>query len=96
MIQNQEFTYIGKATILNGIFQFSGPTHLQGHLKGEITVLNAAKLVLEIGSITEGTLICADLDIYGDYYGDIKSTGRITIFPTAYFEGRILSQSLEI
>ena len=53
-------------------------------------------MILEIGSITEGTLLCADLDIYGQYTGDIKSSGRVTIYPTAFFEGRILSHSLEI
>lgn len=96
MIQNQEFTYIGKSTSLTGSFKFLGPTHLQGHLNGEIQVENNSKLVLEIGSVTEGTLHCFDLDIYGDFFGEIKSSGRVTIYPTAYFEGKIISKSLEI
>lgn len=96
MIQNQEFTYIGKATHLTGTFSFNGPTHLQGSLSGEINVLNSAKIVLEIGSSTEGSLHCFDLDIYGKFVGDIKSYGRVTIYPTAYFEGKILAKSLEI
>jgi cytoskeletal protein CcmA (bactofilin family) len=96
MIQNQEFTYIGKATHLTGSFHFNGPTHLQGKLHGDIIVDNLALLVLEIGSSTEGTLTCHDLDIYGEFIGEIKSLGRVTIYPTAYFEGKIVSKSLEI
>ena len=96
MIQNQEFTYIGKETNLRGTFKFFGPTHLQGQLHGEIIMENQAKIVLEIGSFTEGTLNCHDLDIYGEFIGDIKSVGRVTLFPTAFFEGKIISKSLEI
>lgn len=95
MIKNQEFTYIGKTSSLNGSFTFNGSTHLQGQLQGDITV-NSGKLVLEIGSHTEGSLQCFDLDIYGEYRGEIKSKGRVTIYPTAVFEGKILAHSLEI
>lgn len=96
MIQNQEFTYIGRTTSLSGTFKFNGPTHLQGHLHGDVIVENNAKLVLEIGSYTEGSLQCFDLDIYGEFVGIIKSEGRVTIYPTAFFEGKILTRSLEI
>lgn len=96
MIQNQEFTYIGKATKIEGVFTFQGPTHLQGEIRGDIIVLNSAKVVLEIGSTTEGTLQCFDLDIYGNFLGEIKSLGRVTIYPTAVFEGKVLAKSLEI
>ncbi|MFA6235856.1 MAG: polymer-forming cytoskeletal protein [Bacteriovorax sp.] len=96
MIQNQEFTYIGKDTSLNGSFQFQGPTHFQGKINGDIAILNSAKLILEIGSLTEGTLQCFDLDIYGSFSGEIKSAGIVTIYPTAIFEGKIMAKSMEI
>ena len=96
MIQNQEFTYIGKSTKLVGNFRFSGSTHFQGHLEGQISVENNAKLILEIGSVTLGTLVCFDLDIYGEFVGEIKADGLVTIYPTAIFEGKIIAKSLEI
>ncbi len=83
-------------TSITGNFIFKGPTHLQGMIQGEIEVQNSAKLVLEIGSSTEGSLVCFDLDIYGEFVGDIKSQGHVTIYPTAYFEGKIICKSLEI
>ncbi len=96
MIQNQEFTYIGKATNLSGTFKFGGPTHLQGQLTGDITIVNDAKLVLEISSHTEGTLVCSDLEIYGHFIGEIRSSGKVTVYPTAVVEGKIISRSIEI
>ncbi len=96
MIQNQEFTYIGKETNLKGTFKFHGPTHLQGRINGEISIEDGATIVLEIGSITEGSLQCADLDIYGEFIGEIRSSGRVTIYPTGLFEGKIIAKSLEI
>ena len=96
MIENQEFTYIGKDSKLVGNFQFYGPTHLKGHLSGEIKIESLAKLVLEINSITDGKLHCHDLDIYGEFSGEIHSSGVVTIYPTGFFEGKILAHSIEI
>lgn len=96
MIKNQEFTYIGKTSDLSGTFTFSGPTHLQGKVKGDIVVENNSKIILEIGSFTEGTLQCFDIDIYGEFIGNIKSEGRVTIYPTATVEGKIITKMLEI
>lgn len=96
MIQNQEFSYIGKATNLAGSFTFNGPTHLQGKIQGDIVVENLATIILEIGSITEANLKCFNVDIYGEFTGEINSSGKVTIYPTATFEGRIISKSLEI
>lgn len=96
MIENQEFTYIGKATSLNGKFEFNGSTHLQGYLSGDIVVGNNSKLVLEISSKTLAHIKCVDLDIYGEFEGEIRSSGRVTIYPTAIVEGVIISKAIEI
>lgn len=96
MIQNQEFTYIGKTSQLEGIFKFLGPTRLHGHIQGKIVVENSAKMILEIGSFTEGNMECFDLDIYGEFIGEVRSLGRVTLYPTAVFEGKIIAKTLEI
>lgn len=96
MIQNQTFTTIGKSTVLSGNFNFFGTTHLLGKLNGTISVTSPAKIVLEIGSVTEATLICGDLEIYGEFTGEIKSTGVVTFYPTAIVSGKIIAKSMEI
>lgn len=96
MIQNQTFTTIGKSTVLNGNFSFVGTTHLLGKLEGVVTVQAPAKIVLEIGSVTEAILNCADLEVYGEFNGEIKSSGVVTLYPTAVVNGKIMAKSLEI
>ncbi len=96
MIQNQEFTYIGKTSNLTGTFIFSGTTHLQGRLNGNIEIEDNAKIILEIGSTTEGNLNCSDVDIYGEFSGEIKSRGLVTIYPTAVINGKIIAKAMEI
>lgn len=96
MIENQEFTYIGKSSLIKGNFEFKGTTHLQGTLEGEIKTTNAAKLILEIGSMTRANIESYDIDIYGHFVGEIKSEGRVTIFPTAEVSGLIIAKAIEI
>lgn len=96
MIQNQTFTTIGKSTSLSGNFTFVGTTHLLGTLNGVINVTAPAKIVLEIGSVTEATLTCGDLEVYGEFTGEIKSSGNVTLYPTAVVNGKIIAKSMEI
>ena len=96
MIQNQTFTTIGKSTILSGNFNFVGTTHLLGKIEGIINVCNSDKIVLEIGSVTKATLFCGDLEVYGEFSGEIKSSGNVTLYPTAIVNGKIIAKSLEI
>lgn len=96
MIQNQTFTTIGKSTSLSGNFNFVGNTHLLGKLEGNVTVTAPAKIILEIGSVTEATLTCGDLEVYGEFTGEIKSSGIVTLYPTAVVSGKIMAKSMEI
>ena len=96
MIQNQTFTTIGKSTVLKGEFNFVGTTHLLGNLNGIVTLVGNSKLILEIGSMTEAVLNCCDVEIYGEFIGEIKATGNVTLYPTAIVNGKIISKSLEI
>lgn len=94
MIQNQNFTSIGKNTKLQGYFFFQGPTHLLGNLEGEIE--SDGKIVLDINSKTNAKIKCIDLDIYGHFTGEIDAKGLVVIYPTAFVDGKLKSLSLEI
>ncbi len=96
MIHTQTFTTIGKSTVLKGNFNFVGTTHLLGTLNGEIVMEGNAKIILEIGSLTDGILQCSDVEIYGEFTGEIRSTGIVTLYPTAVVNGKIIAKSMEI
>lgn len=96
MIHTQTFTTIGKSTVLKGNFNFVGTTHLLGTLEGTVTMEGSAKIILEIGSMTDGILQCNDVEIYGEFTGEIKSSGIVTLYPTAVVNGKIIARSMEI
>lgn len=96
MIQNQTFTTIGKSTNLKGDFHFVGTTHFLGNLNGVVTLEASSKLILEIGSRTDAILNCSDVEIYGEFNGEIKATGNVTLYPTAIVNGKIIAKTLEI
>ena len=92
---NQDFTFLGQQTHVQGNFIFRGTTRVAGSLKGEIRC-ESAPLSIEPTGLFEGTLFCHDLEIYGDVKGDIRSTGKVIIYPSASFNGQIQSSKIEI
>lgn len=96
MIHDQTFTSLGKNSNLQGTLKLEGTTHLLGSFNGELHIEAPAKLVLEIGSVTEGNIFCNHLEIYGDFTGTIKSSGVVTLYPTSSVNGKIIAKSLEI
>ena len=96
MIQNQEFTYIGKKNILKGEFEFTDQTHIAGTIDGLIAMKSNHKLISEIGSNINSIMRCYDLDVYGTITGEIHSQGLVTFYPSATFEGKIFAKNIEI
>ena len=96
MINNLDFTFIGKHSSLNGNFHFSSNTKIAGTLEGEINISNKAKLTLEMGSIIKGKIIAHHIEIYGQFEGEIEASGTIVVFPTGILEGKIIAKHLEV
>ena len=96
MIQNQEFTYIGKSNVLKGEFEFSDQTYIAGTVDGLISMKQKHKIILEVGSHVNSIIHCFDLDIYGTYTGEIHSEGLVTFYPSANFEGKVYAKNIEI
>lgn len=91
-----EFTILGKQTNLEGKFEFSGDTIINGRIKGEVNVLNQSKVTLERESEFEGTIYAHDIDIFGKAQGQIICTGIATIRPSANVSGLVKAISLNI
>jgi cytoskeletal protein CcmA (bactofilin family) len=96
MIEKQTFTTVGKNALLEGTFRFQGPTYILCELKGDITMLDQATIIFQIGSIVHANVECFDAEIYGDFQGEIRAKGTVTIYPTGQVNGKILAKSLKI
>ena len=91
----QDFTFVGNETHIQGNMVFRGDAKIAGSLKGEIRS-ESAPLSIEPTGQFEGTLYCHDLDVYGEIQGDIHSTGKVTIYPSATFKGQLQASQLVI
>lgn len=96
MIENLTYTTIGKSSHLKGTFEFIGPTYLLGKIEGDIHLLEKSKLTIEIGAEINGKVEGHDIEIYGQCVGEIKSTGKVILYPTAIVQGTIIAANLEI
>ena len=95
-IKEQEFTLIGKHCRLNGVFHFSGLTHLEGKLEGEVHLTKDSCLTVESTSEVKGKIFCNDIKVYGSIEGEIKSSGLVEVFPTGKVKGLINSKNFII
>ncbi len=95
-IEEQEFTLIGKKTRLNGVFNFSGLTHIAGDIEGDIHIRDKSLLTIEETSTIQGKIHCKDLKVFGKIKGEIISSGKVEIFPSGKLSGLIKSQNLVI
>lgn len=95
-IKNLEFSLVGKECHLTGTFNFNGHTRIAGYLEGEVILKNNAILCIEPNGSIKGTIHCNDLEIYGDFDGEIQSTGKVSIYPPGNVSGVLKSQSLEV
>lgn len=93
-LQNQDFTFIGKQTSLEGEFNFFGTTHIAGSIKGTIKVISNHELVVTHTGKIEGDVFCQDLNVYGTINGNITSKKTVKIFPTACVTGQIGAKNL--
>jgi cytoskeletal protein CcmA (bactofilin family) len=99
-IKELEFTFFGKGSNLEGDFRLYGPTRIASHIKGEIYVAeieDGSNLIsIEPEGVFEGKITCEDLELYGQFKGEIHSTGVVSIYPNAHFEGLIKAENLII
>ncbi len=96
MIKHQEFTHIGRHSVLEGTLFFNGKTQIEGHIKGEIRLDQDYLLILGIDSFIEGKILCHDIEIYGKVEASIEARGRVVIYPSAIINGQIKGHTLEV
>ncbi len=95
-LRDQKFSYFGTGSEISGSFKLVGPTHIAGPVDGTIEMLKEAELsIIHSGSFV-GKIICKHVEIYGKVTGEIESTGKVKIFPTAIVEGKIRANDLVI
>jgi len=92
----QNHTFIGIGTHLQGTFVFKGDTKIAGRVQGEISITGESPLTIEPNGKVSGTVYCHNLEVFGELDGDIKATGKVTLYPSSSFVGNLVSGDLVI
>jgi cytoskeletal protein CcmA (bactofilin family) len=95
-IQNQQFSFFGEQSKIKGDFDLHGPVTISAKLEGTINMTDKSKMIFENTGVFDGNINCHDIDIYGKFNGEIKSSGTVTIYPSAIVSGVIHSKNLVV
>jgi cytoskeletal protein CcmA (bactofilin family) len=95
-IKEQNFSYIGQGPKLKGDFIFTGTTKISCELEGELKIEGEASLCFDRTSSVKANVICHDLEIFGNFVGNIESTGIVKLYPSSSFEGSLKAKHMEI
>lgn len=90
------FSVVGKNCDIQGDLRFTGDTLLTCTIKGTITVLDHSKLTLERDSHVEGDIYCHDIEVFGNFQGSIRASGKLTVRSSAVLSGNIEAQGISI
>lgn len=93
-IKEDNYSHLGRNTIIKGEITLAGDTHINALLEGTITHTTGENLTLEYHSQVKGTLHGHNLTIMGEFTGDIICDGKVTIYPTARVKGTIECEQL--
>lgn len=91
-LKEQNFTFIGPGARLKGEFHLVGIIKLACSMEGTLSVQNG-KITIERDGSFQGTIYCDDIEIFGDFEGQIESEGRVILQPSAVVTGNIHSKS---
>jgi len=90
------YNILGAQSSFKGDIYLKGDSILSSHFEGTIEVKESGKLTLERGSNVKGTIKAIDLEIFGEFIGDIDCTGIVSIRSNAKVSGTIKSAKLVI
>lgn len=95
-LQNQQFSILGAECKLIGEFQLTGIVKLAAHMEGQLTMGPQGQLTIEREGRFQGQIHCQDIEVFGEFEGNLYSTGRVILQSSARVQGRIETQNLII
>lgn len=90
------YNILGSKSSFKGDIVLKGDSILSSHLEGSIEIVENGKLTLERGSFVKGKIKAIDLEIFGEFTGEIECSGTVSIRSNAKVSGSIKSGKLVI
>ena len=94
--ESQKFSLFGKGSKIKGSFYLRGLTRLSSSVEGEIVMEDDEDLSIEREGEVNGLIKCYNLNIYGKFEGEVEAKGKVTIYPSATFSGKVNAEAISI
>lgn len=95
-INEQNFSFFGKGSKLNGTFHLKGQTFIACSIEGNLFIDDDSDLTIELSGSIKGNLHVHDLKVFGHIEGIIRSSGKVILFPGSSVEGEVTAENLVI
>ena len=95
-LKQLDFTMLGRGGRFKGVMSLEGPTHLSGHVDGDLIMKNDSDLCIQPYGVVIGEVHGRNIEIYGRVEGSIKATGTITLHASAVEKGVVQAANLVI
>lgn len=95
-IREQNFSFFGKGSKLNGTFHLKGQTFIACSIEGDVYLDDDSELTIEKTGSISGQLHVHNLKVYGRIEGSIRSSGKVILYPGSSVEGEITAENLVI
>jgi len=91
-------TLIGQGTVINGDLVFSGGLHIDGTIKGNVSVEegSTALLILSESGCIEGEVTVPNMVLNGEIVGDVFSSTRVELAPKSRIRGSVYYNLIEM
>lgn len=95
-IGEQTFCFFGKNSTIKGEFNLAGEIHINCQIEGTIKLETEDLLTVGPHAKIQGNIFAENVDIYGNFNGELNVSGKLRIFPSATVTGKISANSLII
>lgn len=95
-IKKQNLTLLGSGARLQGEFYFSGLVRVCAQMEGILHLDSEGKLIIEREGSFQGTILAHEVDIFGEFQGQLSASGRVILRPSSKVSGKIDSKSMVI
>ena len=90
------FNIVGFGSKLKGEMHLSGRSSLSGEFEGEIIASEGADLIIEKTAQVMGSIKAYNVEIHGQFKGEIVAMGTLSIRPGSLVTGQLRAQRLVI
>ena len=95
-LKNRDFSFFGLDSKIYGEFHLCGHIRIASTLEGKIYISDKGELTIERGGVVKGDIEGNNIDIYGEFRGNIYSKGKVILRPSCLIVGRIEALNLVI